>query len=347
MQLQNVTIAGVGTYHPEKKLTNEDIFPHFRQYGKDVEALYNHLGRSERYYAAPGETGITMGTIAAKRALEHANIRADQLDMIVFASDTPEYLIPTNALLIAREIEAKNAHIIYDSNANCTGFITALDQVYRYMQSKKLDYAMVVSTILISPWCNIDDELYYGAWGDSSAAVILQRTENGAQLGFIDSEYISDSSFYRMTTMPDSGMSRIHDESLPLAKRKGGWEPVDFGFLPEKWNIIIRKMLDRNGLTLKQIDHFIFSQFSKAAITEAFENMELELDPRLYTFVGDKYGYTGHTSPIFALNHALNDKKLKEGDHVIFCSAGAGYVISAFLYRFDGAFFEKGVPLLV
>lgn len=347
MQQQNVRIAGIGTYHPQNKLTNKEIFNHFRKYGKDVESLYNHLGRGERYYADPEETGISMGTIAAKRALEHANLPAEQLDMVVFASDTPEYLIPTNALLIAREVEAENAHVIYDLNANCTGFITALDQIYRYMQNKKLNYALVVSTVLISPWCNTDDELYYGAWGDSSAAVVLQRFDGEDQSGFLDSEYVSDYSFYRMTTMPDSGLTRIHDESLPLAKRKGGWEPVDFGFLPEKWNIIIRKLAERNGLNLKQINHFIFSQFSKAAITEAFEKMELELDPRYYTFVGDKYGYTGHTSPIMALNHALNDKKLKEGDVVVFCSAGAGYIISAFLYRFDGYLFEKGLPLLV
>jgi 3-oxoacyl-[acyl-carrier-protein] synthase III len=337
MQHSNVRISGVGTYHPQNKLTNEVIFEHFRKVGKDVESLYKHLGREERYYADPGETAITMGTIAAKRALENANLSPDQIQMIVFASDTPEYLIPTNALLISRELETKNAHIVYDLNANCTGMITAIDQVYRYMDHKKLRYALLVSSVHISPWCNEDDELYYGAWGDSGAAVVLERVESDERFGVIDSEFFSDSSYYRMTTMPDSGMTRIHDESLPVAKRKGGWEPVDFDFLPEKWNILIRELAQRNGIELKQIDHIIFSQFSIYAIKEALKNLGLEDDPRLYTFVGNKYGYTGHTSPIFGLSHALQDGKIKDGDNVIFMSAGAGYIISGFLYKFDGA----------
>ncbi|WP_058302930.1 ketoacyl-ACP synthase III [Gorillibacterium timonense] len=332
-----VRISGLGTYHPKNKLDNEVIFEHFRKLGKNVENLYAHLGREERYYADPDETGITMGVIAAKRALEHAKLAPSQVEMVVFASDTPEYLIPTNALLISREVGTDNAHIIYDFNANCTGVITAIDQIYRYMIHKKVRYALLVSSILISPWSNKDDELYYGAWGDSSAAVVLELVESENPVGVLDSEYFADTSYYRMTTMPDSGMTRIHDESIPLPKRKGGWEPVDFDFLPEKWNILIREMTKRNGITQHQVDHFIFSQFSIHAIREVMKNLELEDDPRLYTFVGNKYGYTGHTSPLLGLYHALADGKIKEGDTVIFCSAGAGYIISTFLYKFDKA----------
>ncbi len=334
MKHQNVSIIGVGTYHPKNKVTNKEIFEHFRKYDKDVASLYNHLGRSERYYADPEENSITMGTIAAKRAIENANVKPEQLDMVVFASDTPEYLIPTNALLISREIQSKNAHILYDMNGNCTGFVTALDQICRFIQSKKINYALIVSSVLISPWSNMDDELFYGAWGDSSAAVVLKRTEDDQVTGFIDSEYISDTSFYRMTTLPVSGLTRIHDASIDLRIRKAGWEPVDFGFLPENWNIILNNLLSRNDFEIKDINHFIFSQFSKPAILETLDILGVEKDPKFYTFVGDKYGYTGHTSPIMGLSHALKDNKIKKGDNVILSSAGAGYQMSSILYKF-------------
>lgn len=333
MIYKNVTMKGIGFYHPSKTMGNEYYIEHFRKQGFEISNMLNNLGRKNRYLATEDLDLIQMGITASERALENAGITADQLDMIVFVSETPEYTSPTNALKIHHFLQAKNAHITYDMNDCCTGMITAIDQVSRYMQTNPaLKYALIVGGILITPHAHEGNPMFYATFGDASAAVVLESKPGEVLQGFVDSQYITDSSLHYTVQIPMCGFSKVHREDVDPVMKYPGNIPFDFGFLPSEWHKAITQLLERNGLTIDDVDHFIFSQFSLAAITGSSELMGFSMDRT--TYVGDIYGYTGCTSPIIALSHALEEGKIKAGSRVVLISIGSGYSISAVLYQY-------------
>ena len=127
-----------GIYHPDNKINNDFFIKHFEEKGVDLTDFLAKLGRNERYIIKNDkENALTMAIEAAKNALIDANISPEQLDAIVYSSDTPEYLCPSNALIINHYLNAFNAHTVYDLNSNCVGMVVALDQISRYMKTSK------------------------------------------------------------------------------------------------------------------------------------------------------------------------------------------------------------------
>ncbi len=333
MEHRNVNITGIGTYHPTKVMKNDYYIDHFKKLDIDVSKMLNNLGRETRLQADPDMNAIDMALQASEKALEDAGITADMLDMILFVSETPEFTSPTNALKLHHFLKAKNAHITYDMNGCCTGMITAIDQVSRNMRTNpSLRYALVVGTLLITPHATEKDPMFYATFGDASAAIILENKIEGSPRGFIDSQYITNSDYHYTVHIPVCGFSQIHRDDVADELKMAGNVPFDFSFLADEWSKAITTLLDRNQLGLRDVDHLIFSQFSRAAIHDTSEKMGFSLDKT--TFIGDQYGYTGSSSPVIALKHALEDKKIVPGSKVVLISIGSGYNISAVLYQF-------------
>ena len=134
---KNVHIAGVGTYHPEKVLDNEYYINHFKESGEDehVKALLEKIGRSKRTLAAEHETNIFMEVNAAEHALHNANLTPDDVDMIISATNTPEYLTPSCALLIKNELQATNVTGVFDINSDCIGMLIGIYVASRFLKT--------------------------------------------------------------------------------------------------------------------------------------------------------------------------------------------------------------------
>lgn len=331
---ENVIIKNVEIYHPSKSVDNDFFVNHFRKQGKEISGLLKYLGRGIRYLADPSEENIiTMGAAAARKVLKRCEIAADEIDMIVFVSDTPEYTMPSNALILNNILKAGNAEIVYDLNSNCIGMISALDTVSRYMkQNPNVRKALVVGAILISAICKKNDEVVYPNIADGAAAVILTKEIDDEVKGVIDSNYHTGSHFYDKITFPECGLSHIFDKDLDESKKRMNWIPHDVSYFSDEWKKLIIKMVDRNNINIHDISHFLFSQFSKTDVEDTFRKLNVGLDK--LTFVGDKYGYTGCTSPFFALHEAIKSGLINRGDKVIFCSVGGGYTMGAVLYQF-------------
>lgn len=146
--------------------------------------------------------------------------------MIMFASQTPEYTYPTNALLLHRMLQGKHRTITQDSNANCAGMVSAVEQTSRYMQANpSIRYALVVGSDYSSVNCNTDDEITYPNFGDAAAAVILERSNEHA--GFIDSLYYTDSEGSENIMFPACGLSNIYQEGMTPEQIRIRWTPFD------------------------------------------------------------------------------------------------------------------------
>ncbi|WP_166243538.1 3-oxoacyl-[acyl-carrier-protein] synthase III C-terminal domain-containing protein [Paenibacillus turpanensis] len=327
-----VKLRGVSTYHPAQAYDNQFFVEHFNAMGLESEGLMNHLGRKTRYLVSTeDENSLTMAIEVSKRLLQQENTSAAELDMIVFVSDTPEYTYPSNALMVHQALGAVNANMVYDLNTNCIGMLTAIDQVSAALLAKKhMRRALVVASVHVSNIARSDDTIVYPNFSDGAAAVILEKTEGTG--GYIDAHYKTDSKLHQTVMFPATGFSKLFRNDIQLEEKRLRFEPHDVSYFSDEWKKLILELLERNGLSVPNIDHWIFSQFSRPEILETLEKLEAGYDS--YTFVGEQYGYTGVTSPIFALQAAMQQGKVVPGSTVLFCSVGIGYTMSAVLYQF-------------
>lgn len=330
--MKNIIMKGTGVYIPPNKVYNDYFVEHFNKMGMNAEGLMEHLGRRKRYFADKNESSLSMGYNAAKNVLERIDMDPEELDMIVFASDTPEYTFPTNALKLNNMLGAKNAHTVFDINCNCIGMLTAIDVVTRYAKSKdRIKKMLVVGALHISSIVNRNDTTTYPIFGDSGAAVVLENVEEEEPRGFLDSTLFTDASYHNKIEMPACGNSHILADSLSDEEKRLRWTPFDFDFLSDNWKEIIVRLLERNHLDIQDISHFIFSQFSDPINMLTLQKLGVQEDK--YIFVGKEYGYTGVTSPIMALNR-MWDSIIEKDKYLVFCSVAAGYSTISLLYKF-------------
>jgi len=331
---KNVQIVGVGTYHPKTKVDNQFFINHFKSYQLEdhAKAIMKKLGRETRTFAKEGETSITMSVEAAKKALNNAELSVGDIDMIISVTDTPEYLLPCCALIIKNKLQAKNAHGIFDMNSNCVGMLTAMDTASRYLKTdEKYKRILVVGSLLISPHARMDDMIAYGCTGDGAAAIILEKNEDTEERGLLGSRMFTDDTYYETVTMPACGMSKISDEGVSIEDRKMLWKPFDFSFLSVKWTELITNLLSDYGYKSKNVSHYFMSQFSKADLELTMTSLGTDMKDSIY--VGNKYGYTGCTSPIMAFDDKLKMEKFNKDEIIIFCSVASGYSMTALLYK--------------
>lgn len=327
---QNVIIRGTGIYLPANEVGNEYFEEHFRRLGVEVTGLMKHLNRHKRFLADRDESSLSMGYEAAKTVLTKFGLEAKDIDMIVFATDTPEYNVPTNALKLNQMLKAENAHRVYDMNCNCIGMLWAMDAIAGYMQQRRsVKRTLIIGSMHVSSVVRYKDSVAYPTFGDSAAALILENIQEEEKRGILDSEYLTDSDYHNTIVLPECGHSKELLYEVPKEKRRMAWNPFDFGFLADNWAGIITRLLENNHVKLEEVQRFVFSQFSDADNQLTLE--KLGVDKEKYIFVGDKYGYTGVSSPIMALNEVWDS--LKPEGYLVFCSVAAGYSMNAVLYK--------------
>jgi 3-oxoacyl-[acyl-carrier-protein] synthase-3 len=331
---KNVHIVGVGSYHPQTKVDNQYYINHFKSYQLEdhTVALLNKLGRETRTLAGKGETSLSMAVEAAEAALINSGLTSDDIDMIISVSDTPEYLSPCCALLIRNKIHAENAHAVFDMNSNCIGMLTAMDTAARYLKTDdKFKRVLIVGSLLISPQARLDDMVAYACTGDGAAAIILEKREEPVERGLLGSRMFTDDAYYWSITMPACGISMIANEEISNDDKKMVWKPFDFSFLSDQWSNLITNLLSDYSYRPENVSHYFMSQFSKADLKLTMEQLGTDMKETIY--IGNKYGYTGCTSPIMALDDRLKSKQFSEDEIVIFCSVASGYSMTALLYK--------------
>lgn len=142
---KHIKITRLGIYNPLNQVENDYYMEHFNKQGRDITNLLSVLGREKRHIIDNNENSLTMGIEAAKNALENAGINGEDVDMIIFATQCPEYTLPTNAAFLHNAIGANNHTIIFDTNAACAGMTIAVETASRYMLSNnRVNRALVV-----------------------------------------------------------------------------------------------------------------------------------------------------------------------------------------------------------
>lgn len=336
MKFKNVNIIGTGIYHPAKKLDNSQYIENFKKMDKDITDFLDKLGRKERYIIDNDkENALTMAIEASKNALKNAGISPEQLDAIIFSSDTPEYLTPSNALIINHELQAVNAHTVYDLNSNCVGMVVAMDQISRHMKtSRNIKYALVAGGLYASSIAREDCKYTYPAVGDGGAAVVLECVEEDAARGILDSKYCTKSEYYNTIVSPFCGLTKARLDTTKEYDRKQCWTPFRLDFFAPEWGKAINEFTKEYDFSVDEIEYFFLSQYSKEFLTETAKFLQIEDYKDRFPYIGDRYGYTGTTSPIFALHEVFSNVAVKKDTKAVFCSVGAGVAMCSLLYQF-------------
>lgn len=317
-----VRIRELQIYHPSNEVDNDYYIERYKARGVEVTGLLKALGRDKRFIVDdPAENTLTMAVEASKKALQKAGLTASDVDLIIFTSQTPEYLLPSNALKLHSALGGDLNTMCYDINANCAGMLVAVEQASRYMMGNpRIERALVVGADYLSVH-SPDEPVYHSNFADSAAAVILESSADGR--GFIDSVYQTDTSVIDNSLFPAHGLSNLYREQYTAKDAQVKFTPFDDSVCVDSAVESLMILMERNGIDKNDVGGFLFSQFSVGNVKLVSERLGLDMDKVFY--VGDKYGYTATNSPFLALHDALRDGKIQRGDYLVFWTVGAGW----------------------
>ena len=313
----SIGIVGVGSYVPERVLTNEDLS---KLVETSDEWITERTGIRERHIAEPDQAASDLALPAARQALEQSRLDPAELDLVVVATVTPDMFFPSTGSLLAAELGADDA-AAYDLSAGCTGFMYALAQAYGSVAGGIARNALVVGAETLSKIINWHDRSTCVLFGDGAGAVVLGRVGEGGFLGF---ELGSDGEGGKELSIPGGG-SRNPSSAETVAQemhflQMNGREVYKFAT-----RVLVssaEKLLDEVGLTVDDIDLYVPHQANKRIIDHAASKLGI---PEEKVFVNvDRYGNTSSASIPLCLAQGVREGRLKSGTRVLMTGMGAG-----------------------
>jgi 3-oxoacyl-[acyl-carrier-protein] synthase-3 len=312
-----VGITGVGFYAPEQVLTNTDLEA---MVDTSDEWITTRTGIKERRVASAEQAASDLALPAARQALEQAGTAAEDLDLVVVATATPDMLFPATAAILADELGAKRA-AAYDLLAGCTGFVYALAQAYGALATGLSQRALVVGTETLSKITNWEDRSTCILFGDGAGAAVVAPVPEGGILGF---ELGADGSGGPDLCVPAGGSRRPIDpgaleEDAQFIKMNGA---EVFRFATRVMVSSAEELLAACGAGVEDVDLYVPHQANKRIIDHAVKN--LGLDPKKVFMNIDRYGNTSSASIPIGLAEAQADGRLRDGTRVLMSAVGAG-----------------------
>lgn len=322
-------IIGTGSYVPDTVITNADLSCAL---GEDInEFVSGVIGIQERHVCAENESTALLATNASLRALEDAGIGAEDLDLIILATDTPEYLSPATSVVVQHQLQAKNAGT-FDVNCACAGFVTALDTASKYIAADpSYRYILVIGAYAMSKYVDWTEKKTSTIFADGSGAVVLKSAD---EPGFLASKLVADGSFHDHMGIYAGG---THMPVTEEVLRDGLWTKVRFAkkYPPEVnlqgWPRIVKDVLGKASLTLDDVALFLFTQVNLSTIKEVMKGLDVNMS-RTHTVMG-KWGYTGSACIPMVLDDAVREGKLKPNDVFIMCASGGGLNMACAAFR--------------
>lgn len=326
-------IAGVGHYVPEKVVTNQDLE---KIMDTSHEWIVERTGIEERRYFTPGtDTTANMGTKAARRALEMAELEPADLDMIVFATLSPDYVFPGSGVLVQRELGVKNIPAL-DVRNQCSGFVYGLSVADQFIKTGMYNNILVIGSEIHSSGLDFSDRgrAVSVIFGDGAGAVVLSPSDS-AETGILSTHLHADGELAEelACTAPTSNARErltkdmIDDGSIyPYMNGQTVFKNAVVRF-PE----VIQEALAHNNLKPADIDMLIPHQANLRITSFVQQKMGLPAE-KVYSNI-QRYGNTTAASVPIALSEAVEQGKIKKGDLVCLAAFGSGFTWASALIR--------------
>jgi 3-oxoacyl-[acyl-carrier-protein] synthase-3 len=325
-------ITGWGMSVPEKILTNDDL-------AKIVETndgwIRSRTGISERRIASSNQTTASLAIEASLRALGVANLRPDELDLIIVATSSPEYLFPATACLVQDQIGAIKAGA-FDLSAACTGFIYAMNIATQSIRTGTAENILVIGSETLSRLVNWKDRNTCILFGDGAGAFVLQPGDEPG--GLLSAVMRSDGSGGNLLCIPAGG-SRLPTSATTVKDnlhfiQMNGREV--FRFATRVMVQATQEVIEAANLDLDDISLLIPHQANQRIIESAARGLNISMDRVMVNL--NRYGNTSTASIPIATCEAIEQGRLKPGDHVAFVGFGAGLTWGAAVVKWSSPF---------
>jgi len=322
------TITGWGHSVPANVVTNDDLA---QIMDTSDEWIRERSGIRERRHASEGETTATMSIDCSLQALERAGVAPEDVELVLVASSSPDYLTPPVSSQVQEGVGASNAGAM-QLTVGCSGFVYALVTAQQFISTGAYKTVLVVGAELTSRWINFNDRSTAVLFGDGAGAVVLQATDE-ADCGVVGHVLGSDGSGGEHLIMPVGGVAQpttreTIDQDLG-GLRMNGREV--FKFATRVLGSSLEQALKRADLTVDDIDLFIPHQANSRIIE--FAAREAGLPEEKVVMNVDRYGNTSAASVPLALSEAFTDGRIAPGDTLALVAFGAGLTWAAAIYQ--------------
>ncbi len=324
MRPNSVRITGWGMYAPERVLTNAELE---RVVDTSDEWIRSRTGIRERRVAAAHETTATLSAIAAKRAIAVAGLQPDDIDLILVATLTPDYWMPSTGALVKEAIGNTRAAAM-DVMAACSGFVYAYTSADAYLRTGQFQHALVIGAETLSRFLDFSDRNTCILFGDGAGAVVLSASEEEGG-GMAGLEMTTDPDGAYMIWLP-SGGSRSPVSGQTLARgehyvRMEGRETYRYATKTLASSALTA--IERAGWQPGEIALFIPHQANVRIIESVAKGLDLPME-KMFVNV-DRYGNTSAASVGIALAEAVDSGRINVGDKIVLVAFGAGLTSGA------------------
>jgi len=322
-------ITGTGSSLPDKILTNQDLE---RMVDTSDEWIMSRTGIKQRRIAVEGEFTSTFAVEASRRALDMAGVKAEELDLIILGTVTPDFPFPATACIVQHEIGASNA-AAFDLSAACSGFIFGLSIADKYIRTSEAKKVLVIGAEVLSRVVDWTDRNTCILFGDGSGAAVVEASEG--ESGLLSTHIFSNGSFWNTLYQPGCGNRNPASSERTMAER--------LFYIKMEGNDVfkhaVRAMeeaactaLSANGMTPSDVSLLIPHQANRRIIDATARRLGITEEERVFINLHN-YGNTSSASIPISLDEANRSGRMKAGDIVLLDAFGGGFTYGSALMR--------------
>ena len=317
-------VRGVGSYLPERRVSNHDLASRIET---SHEWIVQRTGIEARHIAADHETTSLLAIRAAERALEAAGLRPADIDLIIVATSTPDYTFPSTATIVQEGLGIHHG-AAFDLQAVCTGFVYAVATADNFIKAGAHRRALVIGAETFSRILDWEDRTTCVLFGDGAGAIVLEAQEGegtSADRGVLSSHLRSDGRH----------RDKLYVDGGPGSTRTTGVLKMEgrevFRFAVGMVTDVIRDAFAATGTTADDLDWFVPHQANRRIITASAD--KLGIAPEKVVITVDRHGNTSAASIPLALDVAVKDGRIRQGDLVMIEAIGGGFTWGSALIR--------------
>lgn len=323
-------IRSTGSYAPPRVLTNNDMA---RYVDTSDEWIFKRTGiRSRHLIESEGAMStVDMAEKASWQAFEMAGLTAEEIDLIICGTVTPDYRLPSAACVLQQRLQAKNA-FAFDVSAACAGSLYALNIANHFISSGQSKRALVIGAETLSSIVNWDDRNTCVLFGDAGSAAIIEKSPSNGS-GFIDFILRSDGNHWQTisilaggskTPLTAKGLDQKEDRVTMNGRET-------YKFAVKALVEIAQDILHRNGLRSTSIAHVVAHQANMRIIEAVADRLDLPIERFVLNI--ERYANTSSASLLTTFDEALRSGRFKKGDLILMIAIGAGFAWGASIYR--------------
>lgn len=328
---RNATIVSCASYLPEREVTNEELHLRFAALGQPevIAKFSSRTGIQTRFYAPDDWSSSDLALPAAREALKRAGRSAEDVDLIILGTDTPDYITPSTSVILQHKLGAKNAGT-FDVGCACASFATALATASCFIASNPgIKTVLVVGVYMMHKLADPTDPTIF-FYGDGAGAVVVEASDKPGYVGAAfraDGAYSSVWGIFAGGTVEPTSLESFAGGRTHV--RVTGRSPAEINDVG--WPLLFERLARENHFGADDVDHLIFTQISKPTIELAAMNCGVALEK--CPIIMDKLGYTGSACVPIALDGLMQHDKVKSGDLVVMICSGVGYNQAAVAIR--------------